>query len=243
MTGRKARLPAVPFVLMYHSVAAHGPDPCRSTVSPSRFARQMRWLAHRGLRGASVRELLDGPAGGRGTGMVGLSFDDGYADFVTEALPVLVEHRFTATVFVLAGRIGGYDGWASQGMRRPLMSAEQVREVAAGGIEIGSHGLRPRDLRAIGPVELSEEIWHSRDLLYELLGRPVDGFSYPGGTLPSGVDRTVNAAGYSYACAQWANARRDRFALPRTPVGERDVAPALFAKQIRHWLAWGGWPG
>ena len=63
----------------------------------------------------STAELLAARAAGAGKGQVGLTFDDGYADFAEYALPVLRRHGFTATVFVIAGRLGG----DSRTLRRP----------------------------------------------------------------------------------------------------------------------------
>src|SRR4029453_8767932 len=94
----------MPLVLMYHSVEPYDADPYRVTVHPERFDRQLRWLRRRGLRGVSMRELR---RAGRAEGVVGLTFDDGYADFVTEVLPALSRYGFGATVFVIPGALGG----------------------------------------------------------------------------------------------------------------------------------------
>ncbi len=105
-TGNGLATRGMPMVLMYHSVQPYTEDPYLVTVGPSRFEQQMRWLSRRGLRGVSIAELLAARAAGAGKGLVGLTFDDGYADFAEYALPVLQRHGFTATVFVIAG------GWA-----------------------------------------------------------------------------------------------------------------------------------
>src|SRR4051812_6382958 len=114
---------ALPLVLMYHSVEAHDSDPYRITVEPRRFDRQLRWLRRRGLRGGGMGELLRARRAGRGAGLVGLTFDDGYRDFVTEAVPTLQRYRFTAPVFVVAAGIGAHNAWDEPGPRKPLMTA------------------------------------------------------------------------------------------------------------------------
>ncbi len=228
----------VPFVLMYHSVNDTDDDPYRITVSPARFAEQMRWLERHGLRGTSMRELLDAADRGRTTGLVGLTFDDGYADFTTHVVPVLARHGFTATVFVVAGRLGGHNDWEERGPVKSLMTVDQVREVARTGIEIGSHGLRHRRLTHADADLLGAEIEDSRETLESLTGVPVRGFCYPYGELSDAAVRAARAAGYDYAVATRASARRDRHALPRTYIGERDGAARMYAKLIRHRLAW-----
>ena len=109
----------MPFVLMYHSVAEETQDPYAITVSPVRFDRQLRWLHRRGLRGVSMRELLAAADRGDAARLVGLTFDDGYADFANNAMPVLRRYGFGATVYVLAGKLGGRNDWDVRGPRKP----------------------------------------------------------------------------------------------------------------------------
>ena len=231
--------PGMPLVLMYHSVEPSGPDPYRITVSPRRLDEQMRWLARRRLRGVSMRSLLAARAAGRDAGLVGLTFDDGYADFVTHALPVLARYAFSATVFVVAGELGGVNGWDTRGPRKALMTADDVRQVAAAGIEIGSHGLRHRALSHTDGAELAAEVVTSREVLADVIGPRVTGFCYPYGDLSLQAEQAVREAGYDYACATWGSAARDRHALPRTYIGSRDTALRMRAKRYRHRLTWG----
>src|SRR5690242_10550163 len=100
-----------PLVLMYHSVGACDDDPYRITVSPRRLAAHLRWLRRSGLTGVSMRELIQAGHRGAARRMVGLTFDDGYADFLDAAVPVLARYGFTATAFVVAGRLGGHNDW------------------------------------------------------------------------------------------------------------------------------------
>src|SRR5690349_1996761 len=115
------------FVLMYHSVEPYTTDPYQVTVRPERFAQQLRCLYRRGRRGVSMRELL---AARSTRGLVGLTFDDGYADFVRHVMPALDRYGFTATVFVVAGALGGTNSWDEPGPRKALMSADEVRRAA-----------------------------------------------------------------------------------------------------------------
>jgi peptidoglycan/xylan/chitin deacetylase (PgdA/CDA1 family) len=235
--GNTGSAPGMPMVLMYHSVEPYEADPYLVTVSPPRFEQQMHWLARRGLRGTSVRDLLAACAAGTGKGLVGLTFDDGYADFAQHALPVLRRFGFGATVFVIAGRLDGDNAWDPEGPRKPLMGAGQVRDLAQAGIEIGSHGLRHVRLPA-APDALTREVGGSRHILQEITGKPVSGFCYPYGDLDADAVAQVRDTGYDYGCAIWASAYTSRHALPRTYIGEADTAPRLWAKRARHQLAW-----
>ncbi|MEU8759823.1 polysaccharide deacetylase family protein [Streptomyces sp. NPDC048659] len=241
-------LPKPPlWVAMYHSIADSPDDPYQVTVSPVRFARQLHWLGDRGLRGVSVRELLAAAAEGRDRGLVGLTFDDGYADFLESAVPLLRRHGFTATVYVLPGRLGGDNAWDELGPRKPLLDEDGIRRAAAAGMEIGSHGLRHVDLVALadaaaGPGEagaaaeaaLLAETRHSRELIEDITGDPVDGFCYPYGKTDTRVVRAVREAGYRYACAIDPGPLSGVLALPRVHVGEADTSWRLTAKRLLH---------
>jgi peptidoglycan/xylan/chitin deacetylase (PgdA/CDA1 family) len=232
-------LAGMPLVLMYHSVEAYDSDPYQVTVCPGRFDRQLRWLQRRGMRGVSVSELLQARRARRGDGLVGLTFDDGYADFVTEVLPALDRHGFTATVFVIAGALGGHNSWDEPGPRKALMTAADIRRVADSGMEIGSHSLSHVQLPRIVDSELVDEVGRSRQILAEVAGREVTGFCYPYGGVGEREIRAVRAAGYDYACAVHPSRLAGRHALPRTFVGDRDTSARLFAKVARHRLTVG----
>ncbi|WP_410535576.1 polysaccharide deacetylase family protein [Streptomyces sp. KL2] len=226
--------PVRPWVLMYHSVAEHTEDPYNVTVSPGRLDRQLRWLRRRGLRGVGVGELLRERSAGRGAGLVGLTFDDGYADFIGEAVPLLRRHGCTATVFVLPGRLGGDNEWDPLGPRKPLLTEAGVRAAVGAGMEVGSHGLLHLDLTAADDETLRRETEGSRLVLEEITGRRVEGFCYPYGTVDHRAVRAVRAAGYAYACAIDPGPLTGLHALPRVHVGEEDTSPRLYAKRLLH---------
>jgi peptidoglycan/xylan/chitin deacetylase (PgdA/CDA1 family) len=229
----------MPIVLMYHSVSPYDQDPYLVTVCPTRLERQFAWLRDHGLTGVSMAELLAARAAGRARGLVGLTFDDGYADFAEYVLPALRRNGFTATVFVIAGLLGGSNHWDPAGPRKPLMTARQVRQVADQGVEIGSHGLTHVSLPGLAPGPLVEETERSRAILREVSGQPVTGFCYPYGDVSWPTVAGVRAAGYEYGCAIWRSVHTGHLALPRTYVGDVDTGVRLRAKQLRHRVLWG----
>ncbi|WP_285653759.1 polysaccharide deacetylase family protein [Actinomycetospora sp. NBRC 106375] len=203
------------------------------TVTPERLDGHLRAMRRQGLRGMSMRDLL--ATGGRG---MGLTFDDGYADFLDEALPVLRRHGATATLYVLAGRLGGENAWDPEGPRKKLMTAEQVRTAAAAGMEIGSHGMLHRCLPELTAAELREETVESRVRLAEVTGAPVEGLAYPFGEVGDREIVAARAAGYDHAVAVAlpAGVSACRHALPRAYAGQRDGDLRLFAKRLRQRL-------
>ncbi|MGW6690184.1 polysaccharide deacetylase family protein [Streptomyces sp. NPDC054961] len=231
------RRTASPWVLMYHSVAEFtdpAEDPYGITVTPHALEAQLLWLRSRGLRGVSVDELLRARAAGSGAGLVGLTFDDGYTDFLTCALPLLRRFGFTATLFVLPGRLGVDNVWDPLGPRKSLLTAEGIREAASAGQEIGSHGLLHQDLTAAADDVLQQELRGSRELIRELTGTLPAGFCYPYGHLDARVVAATRDAGYAYACAIDPGRLAGPHALPRTHISQADGGARLGIKQARH---------
>ena len=226
----------VPWVAMYHSVGDCSDDPYRITVTPERLGEQLGRLRRRGLRGVSMAELLAARSRGEGRGLVGLTFDDGYADFLDHALPMLRRHDCGATLFVLPGRLGGDNAWDPLGPRKPLLTADGIRHAARAGVEIGSHGLTHVDLTKADDDLLRAETTESRALLSELIGAPVAGFCYPYGAVDARAIEAVRAAGYRYACAIDPGPLTAPHALPRVHVGQNDTAVRLYLKHRLHRL-------
>ena len=223
-----------PWLLMYHSVGHAAVDPYRVTVSPARLERQLDWLRRRGLRGVGVGQLLGARQVGHDRGMVGLTFDDGYADFVEHAVPLLHRYGCTATVFVLPGCLGGSNVWDAEAPPKLLLTADGLRAAADAGMEIGSHGMRHLDLTAAGDEVLREETAGSRDRIAELTGRAPQGFCYPYGHVDERALAAVRAAGYGYACAVDPGRLTGIHALPRVHIGEADTDARLLAKRLLH---------
>ncbi|CAM5258709.1 polysaccharide deacetylase [Streptomyces badius] len=217
-------------------------DPYGITVSPSASTSSCPGCAAGRLTGVGVSELLRAGASGR-RGLVGLTFDDGYADFLDEALPVLRKHGCRATVFVLPGRPGGVNEWDPLGPRKPLLTHDDVRRVAAAGMEVGSHGLYHQDLTGLSDGELRRETADSRELIGDLTGSLPEGFCYPYGILDRRVTRAARRAGYGYACALTPGPLLGRFALPRTHISQADRGVRLWAKDLRHGLRQVAVPG
>jgi peptidoglycan/xylan/chitin deacetylase (PgdA/CDA1 family) len=179
----------------------------------------------------SIRELCQARERGEASRLVGLTFDDGYRDFLTSALPVLERYGFTATLFIVAGLLGGENEWDDE-PRLPLLDKDELREVRAHGIEIGSHGLSHVRLTGLDHATLRREVQDSRELLSGLLGEPVHGFCYPYGSLDGPAVRAVQEAGYAYGCGVKVSlAAVSRFSLPRTHVGEQDGSLRLTVKR------------
>ena len=211
-------------ILFYHRVSN---DRDELAVSPCNFRRQMDYLASQSYRVVDVveaAELLDQREPAPKT--IGLSFDDGYLDVAEEALPVLAERGFRATVFVAPAVV---DGWAKLGWYKhqpPLLGWDEIVELdSEGTLRFEAHTLTHPNLLTLRDAAAKEEIVGSKVALEARLGRPVEAFSYPSGLFGIRERGLVAAAGYRVAvsCEPGPNTpSSDRLALRRRQIDARD---------------------
>ena len=220
------RLNPYPVILAYHCVAPT-PAPGTPTVTPEAFERQVQFLARRyrllTLREAA-REWLD--KGQWPARTIVITFDDGDDTTDAHAWPILQRYRAPATVFMIAGNVDH---------PRSLTRA-QLAELAAGGIEIGSHTVHHAYLPSLTMAQALLELQQSKTLLSDMSRSAVDTFSYPAGGFSAGIRQCVQQAGYLTACttnrALNGSAALDRWALRRIKMTERSVPPLLIRAKL-----------
>jgi peptidoglycan/xylan/chitin deacetylase (PgdA/CDA1 family) len=211
---------------MYHGVSPERPRRFRKFVlAPERFEEQMVHLAASGFVGCTVSDLVAGRTRGASDGrrLVGLTFDDAFGELSTYAIPVLQRLAFTATVYVPTAYIGGSSGWLARIGEggRPLLDADQLRQLSAMGFECGSHSHTHTALDGLPLDAARVEIDQSKKLLEDTLGREVTTFAYPFGYDSAALRRLVAAAGYTSACRvhyTMSPAGEDVFGLSRLVV-------------------------
>jgi peptidoglycan/xylan/chitin deacetylase (PgdA/CDA1 family)/SAM-dependent methyltransferase len=193
-----ARLP----ILMYHSVSTNGPSGlARYRVSPRAFEQQLQYLQDTGFRSVTLEQWrlameAKRPLPGRA---VIITFDDGYRDFITDAWPLLAKYGFSATVFLVAGRVGQTNEWDEHhGQEMPLLGWEEIRELQRSGIEFGSHSLSHRPLIGLPIEEVVREAARSKTILERNLNARIRSLAYPYGASDDVVHRLVGACGYTF---------------------------------------------
>lgn len=152
---------------------------------------------------------------------VAITFDDGIASVAREAAPLLAERGVPATVFCVAGHLGGASDWPSAppGARRlGLARADELAELGRSGWEIGCHGMAHTPLLSEDPALLERELVDAKALLERELATRVRTYAYPYGARPSAAGRAAVERTYDSA---WTTAldvvteRADPYALPR----------------------------
>jgi peptidoglycan/xylan/chitin deacetylase (PgdA/CDA1 family) len=202
-------------ILMYHYVRAvdQGADPLgwELSITPELLDQQLALLAQQGYTGVRMDVLARCM---RGEPLcpprpVALTFDDGYADAYTAALPVLQRYGFTATFYIVSGFVGqpGYMTW------------EQLAVLRDAGMEIGAHSISHPDLTTLDAFGLARQLNEPKAEIEARLGVRVVSFCYPAGRYNGAVIEAVRAAGYENATTtRWDNDYSDLLALPRRRV-------------------------
>jgi len=206
-------------IITYHAVE---PGPWPLCVSPELFRAHLDAVVASGARSVTVSQLVDERNSlASDERLVAITFDDGFASVAEHAAPLLLARGLTATVFCVAGHLGGRNDWASGpvgGFASSLASADQVRELADEGFEIGSHGFAHLPAAEASEAELEQELAGSREALQLLTGGPVRSYAYPYGSLPGPEGRTLVEQGYAAACTTrvaLVGQRPDVHTLPR----------------------------
>ncbi|MBR0140374.1 MAG: polysaccharide deacetylase family protein [Firmicutes bacterium] len=179
-------------------------------VTPAEFEDQIKWLKRAGYEFA----FADDPGAFKKSRRVIITFDDGYKDNLTEALPILEKYGAKATVFVATKNLG---------MNEYFLTEEELKTLSESPcIRIGSHTDGHYLLTGLSDVDKEKQLSLSKKRLEEITGGPVDAFSYPGGYSDE-ASKTLALKYYSfcytYPGANWiVTSGRDRGDLPRITV-------------------------
>lgn len=253
---------AVP-ILMYHSIS----DDPEARVSPyyktctssAAFENQMRRLQSLGFRPVGLNEaaqMLQQKSVVREKIAV-ITFDDGFRDFHTHAMPVLERFGFTATVFLPTAFIGD--------RRRSFKNLEcltwsEVRELSTRGVEFGSHTVSHPALYQMNWPDIERETRESKTEIENRLQTDINSFAYPYAfaqedrKFTNRLAETLRAQGYRNCVTTMigrAQADDDLFQLKRLPANSCDddilfaakltgaydwlAEPQLFVRHVKAW--------
>jgi peptidoglycan/xylan/chitin deacetylase (PgdA/CDA1 family) len=243
---RQAGAGRVP-ILMYHginhSVGTRHPY-FETNTSPAVFRSQMEMLSKGGYRAFSLDQALCAPCSRAANERpIALTFDDGYADFYDEALPILIEFGFTATMYVVTGSTSEHR-LIKDGKR--FMSWTEVSELPKYGVSVGSHTVSHGKLWEMSRSRIEDEIRRSKEILENKLCAPVESFAYP----YAFPEHDTHFVRYTRECLQMcgyknavstiigtASKLTDPYLLPRLPVNTFDDN-GLFRAKLEGGYEW-----
>jgi len=214
-------------ILLYHSVGGLREDhPLGIRVPLDGFESQVEILYNRGYKSLTITQLIKGASTPHGDKKIAITFDDGYKDNIAIAAEVLNKFKFKATFFVCTSYIDKQVRKTWRGGRpREFMDWEDIRRLSEMGFEIGSHMVHHQDLTALGEDGLNYEFRHSKEVISEKTGRPVEVFSYPHGKLNSKVVEAARNSSYLSGCSSFTGLNdpsTDKYVLKRTEIDGYD---------------------
>jgi peptidoglycan/xylan/chitin deacetylase (PgdA/CDA1 family) len=227
---------------MYHSISKDmrmgGHPYFEVCTSPEVFSNHMRFLHDNGYTSVALNEVVSILAQEKAAPPkpVCITFDDGFRDFLTSALPILNSNGLSATVFLATGFVNNekanFNG-------RKCLAWDEVRYLRSEGIAFGSHSVNHKDLTRMSLEELKSELQDSKQIIESKLGEVIDCFSYPY-AFPEAKTRFLQVlrrclveAGYKCCCTTTigtAFVKSNPLSLPRVPINEFDDMTFFRAK-------------
>ncbi|MBL1264989.1 polysaccharide deacetylase family protein [Methylomicrobium sp. RS1] len=220
-----------PIVLMYHGTTNNYPV-SKYSIQASQFKKHLIYLRKNGWHTVCLSELCtpdDLP-----DKTVALTFDDGYADNFENAFLPLLENNMKATWFITTDGIGKHAEWMGPPSEQTkMLTASQLSEMSAAGMEIGSHTCSHPDLSQATFEQQARELSESKQLLEALLQKPVKGFAYPFGRYNEESLTAITATGYDWACSTrsgWFDKEPNPLLIRRVTIFADDTAAILARK-------------
>ena len=179
-------------ILMYHYIGAPpaNADAIRLDLSvyPERFEEQMAYFAKQGYRTVKLQDVYDAVMKGAPLPVkpVVFTFDDGYDNAYTSALPILQKYNFIGTFYIVTGFLGspGY------------LTRDQVVGLSKAGMDVQSHSVTHPSLKGKSADFLRQELVESKRTLETMTGQPVNFFCYPAGQYDALTIRILRESGY-----------------------------------------------
>ena len=119
-------------------------------------------------------------AAAAGECVVSYTFDDGLEDQYTIAYPMFREAGLPATFFIIGSKVGDPNGLRSKAEKHtPVMTWRMIRDMAANGMEIGSHGWAHARYQNMDREEILDDIRKNQKELKENAGIDCTSFASP----------------------------------------------------------------
>lgn len=236
-------------ILLYHHIAELPDGASRAqrrwTLSPKKFANQMRWITEHGFHPVTMAQLNGFLKHGLQLPVkpIVISFDDGWKDQYRDAFPILKKYNFSATFFIITDSVG----------HSAYMNWDQVSELSDSGMDIEPHSRTHPRLSMLSSEQAWREIYDSKIILENHLHKPATVFAYPFGSGGDKVISLIKEAGFdtavavdglnggyifradqSYTLSRYAVEGEDNLEnIAQLKNGKEPVCPALFVSLVQ----------
>ncbi len=230
----RAEIPNHAVVLIYHHVDEG--TPASTSLSPALFGEHLDYLADNGYRALPLNALVDSLRVG-GTipdRTVVFTFDDGYESVYSVAFPRLRELGWPFTVFVCPDAVDHGRG--------PVMTWDQLREMAAGGATVANHGKFHHHLQRRRDGETDQawlartraELVDAQQRIEEEIGFAPALFAYPYGEVDADLRKLIGELGWAAFGQQSGpmGETSDLTLLPRFPMAGPFAAMKTFPEKV-----------
>lgn len=229
-------------MLLYHgfSNGRREDDAYHLSVPTEALEAQLTHLRERSWRALDLDDYLacvNGSAAGTRTYLV--TIDDALRSVLTTGAPILERAGVPSVLFAPPALIGATTGWLELQADDPLLTVDELRAVAAFGVEVGVHGWDHQSMVGMDDAALRRSTVEARDAVADLTGARPRAFAYPYGDFDARARRAVAAAGFEIAFSVYSDA--GRFAVSRTDVKPDDSLAAFRVKLAagsRYRLVW-----
>ena len=216
-------------VLMYHSISN---DNNKISVSVSNFKKQMRLMNSLGYKGYSLNKINLKTSKKKFI----ITFDDGYENIFTEAMPVLKEFDFSATCFIVNKKIGYFNDWDKKQknfVKKKLMNKKQIKIWIKNGFEVGSHSMNHYNLNTLNNNQKKIQILKPKQFFKREYGVNIESFSYPFGSYNVDCLKILKNK-YKFAVttkrSRYVKGKFNRLEIPRVPVNSNTSIFKYFLK-------------
>jgi peptidoglycan/xylan/chitin deacetylase (PgdA/CDA1 family) len=233
-------------VVMYHQVG----EPPAAVRHPSNFVRadafasQLSMLEREGYEPITLDQWVAARSAQARLPRkpIVVTFDDAYQSVADTAWPIIARQGWTATIFAVAGQLGGTNAWDLDEVRMPLCSTATLRDLISAGATVGAHSQTHRPLARIPRAEALAELRESRQTLEHALGCTITTMAWPYNNQRRAVRSLARDVGYVAAVRGRGRVNTrftDPLALYRVKA-DLTTSPAQLRDALRHYhfLPW-----
>ena len=216
-------------VLMYHSISS---DNNIISVSVTNFKKQMKLMSLLGYKGYSLNKINSKTSKKK----IIITFDDGYENIFTEAMPILKKFNFSATCFIVNKKIGYFNDWDKNQKnfkKKKLMNKKQINTWINNGFEVGSHTMNHYNLKYLSNDQKKYQILKPKQFFKTNYGINIQSFSYPFGCYNEDCLKILKR-NYKFAVttkrSRYNKGKFNPLEIPRVPVNSNTSIFKYFLK-------------